>query len=227
MRWQLCCRNSNITTGLGDADFFSESWLNRCLSVADNSPEFKNLPIEIRCAGQDVIYNHGVYDADGDSLSYAMAPPLGGSFISPWSYNYPLTCLGANNPNPNANPPTGFNLNASTGDLSSRPMQAQITVLKTMVTEWRKDSVGIYRVIGKTARDMQFIIIQTCNNKLPMLSGPFTYDVCVNEQLCITLNTNDQDLSDTTHIYWNKGIPEHFVGHQIAHMLEIFLIPLQ
>ncbi len=141
--WQLCCRNSNISTGYGDQDFYSYSWLNRCVTPCDNGPEFKNTPIAIKCAGQDVCFNHGVFDADGDSLSYAMAPPLGGSYSSPWSYTYPLTCLGGNNPNPNANPPTGFNLDPRTGDMCFRPMQVQITVLKIMVTEWRKDAAGI------------------------------------------------------------------------------------
>ena len=207
MRWQLCCRNSNISTGYADADFYSESWLNRCAAPCDNGPEFKNTPIAIKCAGQDVCFNHGVFDADGDSLSYSMAPPLGGSYASPWSYTYPLTCLGGNNPNPNANPPTGFNLDPRTGDMCFRPMQVQITVLKIMVTEWRKDTAGVYKVIGKTARDMQFIIIQNCNNKLPSLSGPFAYEACAGQQICITINTNDQDLTDTTRIFWNKGIP--------------------
>ena len=206
MRWQLCCRNSNITTGYADADFYSESWLNRCVQPCDNGPEFKNVPVAIKCAGQDVCFNHGVVDADGDSLSYAMAPPLGGSYSSPWSYNYPLTCLGGNNPNPNANPPTGFNLDPRTGDMCFRPMQVQITVLKIMVTEWRKDANGVYKVIGKTARDMQFVIIQNCNNKLPSLSGPYSYEACAGQQICITINTNDQDLPDTTRINWNKGI---------------------
>ncbi len=207
MRWQLCCRNSNITIGLADADFYSESWLNRCLNVADNSPVFAYPPIEIRCAGQDVVYNHGVFDVDGDSLSFNMSPPLGGNYLSPWSYDYPLTCLGGNNPNQNANPPTGFNLNSSTGDLSFRPMQVQITVLKTMVTEWRKDNNGNYKVIGKTARDMQFIIMQNCNNKLPTLLGPYVKEVCVGNQVCFTVNSNDLDLTDSTRIYWNKAIP--------------------
>ncbi len=207
MYWALCCRNSNISTGYADADFYSYSWLNRCVAPCDNGPEFKNTPIAIKCAGQDVCFNHGVYDQDGDSLSYAMAPPLGGSYTGVWNYNYPLTCLGNNNPNPTANPPTGFNLDPRTGDMCFRPMQVQITVLKIMVTEWRKDTAGVYRVIGKTARDMQFIIVQNCNNKLPSLSGPFAYEACVGQQICITINTNDQDALDTTRIYWNKGIP--------------------
>lgn len=211
IQWQLCCRNSNISTGYADQNFLSESWLNRCATPCDNGPEFKNPPVAVKCAGQDVCFNHGVIDVDGDSLSYRMAPPLttsGGSSIytSPWSPTYPLTCLGGNNPNPNANPPTGFNLDPLTGDMCFRPMQVQITVLKVEVTEWRKIN-GVYKVIGKTYRDMQFIIVANCNNKLPTLSGPFSYEACAGQQICIIISTNDQDFADTTRIFWNKGIP--------------------
>jgi hypothetical protein len=208
IQYQLCCRNSNITTGYADQDFVTEAWLNRCLSTCDNSPTFKNSPIMIKCAGQNVFYNHGVNDIDGDSLSFAPALPLGGgSYTSPWSYTYPLTCLGGNNPNPLANPPTGFNINPATGDLSFTPMQVQITVLKIMVTEWRKDSNGIFKVIGKTTRDMQFAIVQNCNNKLPQLTGPYFYNVCVGEKICIDIHSSDPDLTDTTQISWNHDIP--------------------
>jgi hypothetical protein len=207
LSWEQQARNSNITTGFADQDFVTESWLNRCVRPCDNGPEFKNSPIMIKCAGQDVCYNHGVLEIDGDSLSYAMALPLGGgSYLSPWSYTYPLTCLGGNNPNPNSNPPTGFNLNLLNGDMCFRPMQIGITVLKMVVTEWRKDSTGIFKVIGKTARDMQCAITAPCNNKLPTLSGPYAYEVCAGKELCITINTNDQDVTDTTTIYWYKEI---------------------
>jgi gliding motility-associated-like protein len=211
IKFEQSARNSNITTGYADQNFYTESWLNRCATPCDNGPEFKNPPVAIKCAGQDVCFNHGVFDADGDSLSYIMAVPLvssgsGSLFTSPWSPTYPLTCLGGNNPNPNANPPTGFNLDPVTGDMCFRPMQVQITVLKIQVTEWRKVN-GVYQVIGKTARDLQFIIVQNCNNKLPSLSGPFTYEACAGQQICITINTNDQDFADTTRIFWNKGIP--------------------
>lgn len=207
--WEQQARNSNITTGYADADFYSYSWLNRCVQPQDNGPEFRNVPILIKCAGQDVCLNMGVFDEDGDSVSYDLAPPLGGAYNSPWSYTYPITCLGGNNPNPNATPsPTGFNLNPRTGDICFRPMQVQISVFKVMVTEWRKDTTtGLYRVIGKTARDMQIAIVQNCNNKLPSLSGPFSYEACADQQICITINTNDQDFADTTTIFWNKGIP--------------------
>lgn len=62
-----CCRSGPINTGHSWANFSTELWLNRCITPCDNGPQFNNPPIAIKCAGQDVVYNHGVVDADGDS----------------------------------------------------------------------------------------------------------------------------------------------------------------
>jgi hypothetical protein len=205
INWEYCCRTSTITTGFDSTNLANSAWLNRCLGSCNNSPRFTNPPVLIKCAGQDVIYSQGAYDDENDSLSYAMIAPSGGSYIAPWKFNYPVNCIGGNNPNPNANPPTGFNLDPVTGEISFRPMQIQVSVAKLEVSEWRKIN-GIYAIIGKTERDMEFIIIQNCNNKIPTLTGPSTYEACSGQQICISIITNDQDLTDTTRLYYNNGI---------------------
>jgi gliding motility-associated-like protein len=205
-----CCRSGPINTGYSWANFSTELWLNRCITPCDNGPEFKNPPIAIKCAGQDVIYNHGVVDIDGDSLVYKKAIPNGANYSSPWTVNYPLTTFPGNNPGvtpcPTCNPPTGFYLDPITGDLIFRPMQQQETVMKVKVEEWRKIN-GVYQLIGIATRDMHFIILSNCNNKNPTLSGIQSYQVCTGQQLCFTINTNDQDFADTTRIFWDNAIP--------------------
>jgi gliding motility-associated-like protein len=205
-----CCRSGPIGTGHSWANFSTELWLNRCVTPCDNGPEFKNPPIAIKCAGQDVAYNHGVSDEDGDSLVYVKALPNGANYTSPWSVNYPLTCFPGNNasatPNPNANPPIGFYLDPQTGDMIFRPMQAQETVLKVKVQEWRKIN-GVYTLIGIATRDMQFIILANCTNKNPTLTAFNPFEACAGQQLCFTINTNDQDFVDTTRIFWDQAIP--------------------
>lgn len=136
----------------------------------------------IKCAGQDVIYNMGAIDEDRDSLSYRLVPLINCSYSSPWSHTYPVTSLGGNNPNPNANPPTGFNINPINGDLFFIPMQVQISVIKVEVLEWRKIN-GVYKIIGKTSRDLQIFITQNCNNRLPTNVGYLEYEVCAGSQL--------------------------------------------
>ena len=205
-----CCRSGPINTGHSWANFSTELWLNRCITPCDNGPQFNNPPIAIKCAGQDVVYNHGVVDADGDSLVYVKALPNGANYIAPWSVNYPLTVFPGNNPNvspnPNAVPPIGFYLDPLSGDMIFRPMQQQETVLKVRVEEWRKIN-GVYKLIGVATRDMQFIILANCTNKNPTLSGLTSYEACAGQQICFTINTNDLDFLDTTKIYYDNSIP--------------------
>jgi hypothetical protein len=209
--FEVIARNSNITTGYADQTFYSEAWLNRCVTPSDKGPEFKNPPLILKCVGQDVQFNNGGVDEDGDSLSYETAVPLIGSgssslYTSPWSPSYPLTCLGGNNSNPNSNPPTGYNLDPVSGEILFRPMVAQVTVIKTMVTEWRKIN-GVYKVIGKTGRDVQVMITQNCNNSLPTLNGSSSDEFCPGIQSCINISSDDADAGDTTRIFWNQAIP--------------------
>ncbi len=203
IRWQFCCRHSNITTGAADSVFTNDAWMNRC--IQNNSPIFTNDPLVTKCTSQDVVYNNGAIDTENDSISYRLAPLVTGSYTSPWSYAYPITCLGGNNPNPNTFPPTGFNLNPTNGDLLFRSMQVQISVIKIEAIEWRKIN-GVSKIIGRTSREIQFITYQSCNNKLPSILGPFAYEACAGKQLCITINTTDQDLTDTTQLLSNALI---------------------
>ncbi len=205
-----CCRSGPINTGYSWANFSTELWLNRCITPCDNGPEFKNPPIAIKCAGQDVIYNHGVVDQDGDSLVYKKALPNGATYSSPWSLNYPLTCFPSGNPNvtpcPTCTPPQGFYLDPQTGDMVFRPLQQQETVMKIKVEEWRKIN-GVYKLIGIATRDMQFIILANCNNITPTLLSLQPFQVCAGSQLCFYITTNDQNFSDTTRIFWDHSIP--------------------
>ncbi len=202
-----CCRSGVINTGYSWANYSTELMLNRCVTPQDNSPEFRNPPLGIACTGQDIYYSDDVNDIDGDSLVFKKALPNGGTYSSPWSTNYPLTCYGgaAASPNPNSIPVVGYNLNTRNGEIAFRPLAPQETVIKMQVEEWRKIN-GVFKLIGVTARDMQFILLNNCGNKFPLLSGPYAYDVCLGSQICITINSRDSNLTDSTKIYWNGGI---------------------
>ncbi len=200
IRWGLCCRSPNNTTGFMETDFLNEFWLNRC--ITNNSPHFLNNELVMRCAGEDVCYNLGMYDDDGDSLSYALSMPLGGgNYTAPWSYSYPLTCNGGNNPDPNAYPPKGFNLDPVTGDMIFRPTQLLVTPIKVSVTEWRTIN-GIPKVIGKTGRDMEITILLPFN-KTPTLSVSPVYNFCAEQLNCFEITTGDLNTGDSTIISSN------------------------
>lgn len=202
--FQECCRSGPINTGYSWANFSTEMWLNRCITPCDNGPQFSNPPMAILCAGQDVCFNHGAQDIDGDSLVYKKAIPNGANYSAPWNVNSPLTHLGMGSPN--APLPAGFHLDPISGDLCFRPLQQQETVMKLRVESWRKIN-GVYKLIGIATRDMHIIVLANCNNKAPTLGGPFNWDACAGQQICFSMASNDQDLTDSTKVSWNRGIP--------------------
>lgn len=51
------------------------------------------------------------------------------------------------------------------------------------------------------------VITAAAQNKKPTLSGLTYYEVFAGQQICITINTHDSDINDSTIILWNKGIP--------------------
>tara|TARA_B100001758_G_scaffold81904_1_gene69641 strand:- start:51534 stop:54935 length:3402 start_codon:yes stop_codon:yes gene_type:complete len=90
--WGTCCRSSNLTQGMNDADWTIRSVLypytdpsgtvfpnnNMC---HDNSPIFKEQPKTLLCTGYPFSYSHLAFDVELDSLSYSWAEPLGDEFL--------------------------------------------------------------------------------------------------------------------------------------------------
>jgi gliding motility-associated-like protein/uncharacterized repeat protein (TIGR01451 family) len=203
IHWAACCRIAT-STGFANTPYSTDAWLNR--SIKNNqSPEFRNPPDVFLQVNRTVRYSHEVLDLDGDSLSYALVAPNGGSYSSNLSYGYPLNCVGDNNPSVS---PTvsGFNLNPGTGEIIFTPKKYQSSIYKLMVSEWRKDTMGHYKVIGKTAREMCMIVIPYLFNHTPVASSPqSSYETCAGSPICISVYTMDQDQSDNSYIKWNMG----------------------
>lgn len=195
--WQLCCRNSNISTGYADMDFIIDADINRC--VKDNSPIFSSEPIIMRSIGQEVHYNMGATDIDGDDITYKIVTPIGGSYSAPYSKDYPFQCYGNGLVNSlNTNPVSGLNLNVLTGNIAFYPTTQQISVLKVQITTARVIN-GVYTVTGVTCRDLQ-IIFYAGNNKTPRLVGAQEMEICAGESKCFTILSRDSDAIDSTFI---------------------------
>ncbi|HYG15632.1 MAG TPA: PKD domain-containing protein, partial [Bacteroidia bacterium] len=216
--WQQSARSSLITTGAADQNFYTYALLNKCINPCNSSPQFSSKPAALVCLGQDFVFNNGALDTidNGDSLSYELAEPLSG-FGSPigysgsWSYLNPITYLGFPMGR-NLNFPAGFHMDSTTGDISFRPTaQNQITVMVLQVTEWRKIN-GVMTKVGVTRRDMQIIVVNCPNNKVPKIAGRNEV-ACAGQQVCIDITTDDPDNNDTVKISWNRGIPRATFAH--------------
>ena len=209
--WEQCCRNSAITTGQSDQNFFVTAELNKC--AMNSSPVFNTRPIRFLCKGEDVVYNMGLMDTVdfGDSFSFQLIPGNQGlnhpvSYNNSFSSQAPLTFLGF--PNTNLPVPAGFHLNPVNGDLYFRPMQAnEIAVMVIEVTEWKMVN-GSWMDVGKIRRDMQVIVLPcNSNGATSRLNGPFILEVCPGDSLSIPFTTSNPDTSVKTWIEYGNEIP--------------------
>jgi gliding motility-associated-like protein len=225
-----CCRNSNITTGAANANFYTYAEVDICKAPCNSSPALTSEPIAILCCNQPFFFNNGASDtSDFDSLSYKWANPLSGwnqniGYSGQYyAYNHPFAAYypGSLTPpykNANASPPIGITIDPETGDIIFTPTDcSEVTVAVIEVTEWRKDSTGKYEKVGVTRRDMQFIARSCPDNNPPIVNGPYEYKTCEGVQLCFNVTTDDKVFTppppatapppDTVTATWNRGIP--------------------
>ncbi|HNH67225.1 MAG TPA: hypothetical protein PLB72_10300, partial [Bacteroidia bacterium] len=75
--YELCCRNAAINTITNPLTntFYIYATLNNTISPCNTSPVFSNKPVPFACLGQELCFNHGASDADGDSLVYELITP--------------------------------------------------------------------------------------------------------------------------------------------------------
>ncbi|MEO0311488.1 MAG: hypothetical protein RIQ89_1145 [Bacteroidota bacterium] len=199
--FQTCCRNSAITniSSPGSEDFFVYASLNNISANCNSSPTFSNKPVPFACVGQQFCFNHGAFDADGDSLVYSMITPLGIDLNDPIVYNPPFS---ATQP-VSSNPPVSFN--AATGDICMTPTAQQVTVFAVLVKEYRN---GV--LIGSVERDIQLYVVN-CTNTLPTATGingtnNFSTTICADATYCFNVLSSDPDPGQSTFLTWDFGI---------------------
>ena len=118
-------------------------------------------------------------------------------------------------PNPSSKPPRGFYFYTTNGDIIVTPIKCdESAAIAIAQTEWRKDTLGVWRWVGKTRRDMQIWVRDDCGyNKTPVIGGPYSHKVCEGDRICFKIKITDeqflpnQTIPDTVLAKWNKGIP--------------------
>lgn len=199
--YSLCCRNAAITTisSPGSNTFFIYASLNNLDVQCNSAPTFSNKPVPFACLGQQLCFNHGAIDPDGDSLVYTLVNPRQ-TATNDVSYIAPYTAL-----NPLASSPA-IQFNNQTGDICFTPTQLQVTVMAVLVEEYRNG-----QLIGSVVRDIQITVLN-CVNDLPTLTGingtnDFTMTVCANQNFCFDIFSNDINAGQQVSLFWNNAIP--------------------
>ncbi|NNC95295.1 MAG: hypothetical protein HKN92_06995, partial [Chitinophagales bacterium] len=200
LEWDYCCRNNAITSlqSPGSQQIYLNTTIDNTIGTNNHSPEFRNEPTPFGCVLQEMTYNHGVRDLDGDSLVFSLAPArtVNGNTItyaSGYSASQPIKTT------------TGVQIDPQTGSLTFTPSVQQVAVVSVLVEEYRN---GVK--INELIRDVQFSIVQ-CTNFLPTVSGfdstdMFTIDACVGDTVCYTFYSDDADPGDSVYLSWNQGI---------------------
>ena len=202
--YSICCRNCAITTLTfsppncsGAPATYIEATLNNLIAPNNSSPIFSNLPVAFFCIGQPFHYNHGAYDANGDSIVYSFIPPRSAfgtnvTFAPGYSPTNPIS----------SSPPLTL---SSTGDIVLNPTASEVGVMAILVREYRG---GI--LVGSVIRDMQ-VYTQPCSNRLPTASGVngtnnYSIVACPEKPLSFTILSSDLDNGQIVSMEWNSGI---------------------
>jgi subtilisin family serine protease len=208
-----CCRNAAISTLVdpNTEEFYIGCVINTQDVTCNSSPIFNNNPTPFSCVGQEVNYNHGVTDTDGDNLVFSLvscyeAYNSGVAYVPPFSGTNPLEA-------------TDLSIDALTGAVSFVPTALQVGIICVKVEEFRN---GVK--IGEITRDIQFTVLNCGTNTvdeniLPVLSGingtasaigttgDFEIDLCFGIEACFLIQSFDQD-GHILEISWNEGIED-------------------
>ncbi|MBK9758391.1 MAG: gliding motility-associated C-terminal domain-containing protein [Flavobacteriales bacterium] len=203
--WDLCCRNNAITSlqSPGNQTLYLNTALNNTVAPCNNSPVFLTNPTPFYCVGQQINYNPGAFDADGDSLAYSILQPrTTGNTNIPFAANYTLA-----QPIRNGGGAGAVQLNPITGTLTCIPNIQQVAVVTYRVREFRN---GVQ--IGAVTRDVQIVVRVCSGNNSPTATGingtsNYTTTVCAGTPVNFTINTADVNAGQNTAITWNGAIP--------------------
>ncbi|PZF73214.1 hypothetical protein DN068_10110 [Taibaiella soli] len=157
---------SNTITNIvnpGNSTVALEATLNNTVGV-NSSPTYTTVPTPFFCLNKPANYNPGAVDPNADSLSFALVPGLlaGGGTVT--------YVAGYSGTNPLATAAGTFSFSSTNGQLAFTPNMVQTSTVVYKITETRN---GV--VVGTSMREMNFIVLNNCNNNPP--SGSVTSSV--------------------------------------------------
>jgi Secretion system C-terminal sorting domain len=228
---QVCCRDNKINTinNISNSKLYVFTEFENCGSSINKSSVLSSRnTMAMACANSPFYFNIDASDlTEYDSLSFEMASPLTDksssvTYVTGLSEKSPLKIYdptGKGIINPTSNPPIGFFLNSSIGDIIFTPTKPdEKSAMAIVIVEWRTDGSGKKIQVGKTHMELG-VQVSTCpGNNPPIIDGPYLYNVCEGTRLCFNVTTDDKVKvpppplpkpdPDTVTIKWNRGIPD-------------------
>ncbi|MFT6844936.1 MAG: hypothetical protein ACJAUV_001125, partial [Flavobacteriales bacterium] len=193
--WRSGNRNYNITNlqSPGSKNFYIESSLCQPNNACNDGVQFTNQPFPYTCINQQVTYNFGIVESDGDNLTYEFVCALDNQNSTiPYLAGY--SC---------GSPMSGITIDSNSGAITVTPNTIGNFVVVVLVKEYRNNVL-----IGSYMRDVQFIVLD-CENEAPItingienVSGDATYknanelDLCVGDAFCFDVVFDDANSLD-------------------------------
>lgn len=160
----LIIQNAQIVNPLDNSVsiMYLEATLNN-IPGTNSSATFTSLPTPFFCLNKPTTYSLGAADPENDQLVFSLIPGKEVNYNPPpevadVTYIPPFT---AQEPLPVV--PGSFNFSTNTGQLNFTPNQVKNCIVTNLVEEYR-DGVKV----GSCMREMTFVILNNCNNDVPL-----------------------------------------------------------
>lgn len=207
--WARCCRNTGLTN-IGN----NQGQLWTCFVPShiyrNSSVQYLNIPVPFLCRNRQNTFNLNAFDSDGDSLVFRIVRPYrGGSQFCPTPNKTGCSQTHLIPPYRVVNYRNGYSENfpfgtgssitidAATGEITATVNQDGNYVMAIEVEEFRKTFNGSYVSMGKTRRDIQYIVRNCSANEAPFIdsaySGGFNKQIKTLSQICFDIRVFDLD----------------------------------
>ncbi|MGB6047276.1 MAG: hypothetical protein WBG34_06705, partial [Flavobacteriales bacterium] len=158
LSWVSCCRATTVNL-VGASGTYLEAELRNDIEPCSDSPDFTENSVPYICVGQQVNYNFGVTDPNGQPMTYSLITARGFADSStPINYKPPFT---------SGVPAPGAVLDPVTGQLQFTPGVIGKYVFVVQIDQY--DANGVF--IGSVMRDIMMIAI-ACSSQPPNAQGP-------------------------------------------------------
>ena len=201
LAYDLCCRDaSSNMTGTSGNNMYTSTTINTLTAPCNTTPRVTSAPIPYACTNTPFTYCLTTADAEGDSVSYRMVAPSGGS-------GTPIAHLAGYSI---ASPLTGFVLNPLTGCFTFNEPNVGNYVVAIAIDEY--DGAG--NLISTVVHDFQVQVIN-CTNTPPnnpvgsitnvtgtgTQTGPNSVSACLGQSFCFDVTFSDVvDINDSIFI---------------------------
>ena len=214
LTYRLCCRNPSTNVN-GEPDFVIRTTINTAPDECSTTPIITAAPQPYVCVGQNVVYNLGAFEPNGNNLTYSLVSAL----ATPTNNVNYEGGYSAQEPIP------GLTIDETTGVVQYTPTQIGNYVIVIRIEE--RDDDG--NLLSVTEFDFQANVIQ-CDNEAPIagsggasnIQGDATQDnpnqisLCPNQDVCFDLLFEDNDPDDELTVISN--IENIFPGSTVEYV---------